>query len=289
MLITILIVIASILPRIIYDETIGYVPEWLSLAQLILLIGGCFICFFVEDFKPLLKFAVILLSIKLGELLIKYIASTTLWTSIFKGDSFVDHFGSSILLKTIMVVPIIFVLLFLLNSKENAYLVKGDLTVKASKIGFLGIPGDRHSWGKLSIISAFLIATGTLLLTLITVTGFSVPIGLDQLVVFLPVIILLALVNSFCEGVVYRSAILGTLKGVVSKNVVLLIAAIFFGIAHYYGAPSGVIGVFMSGLLGWYMCRAMYETRGFAAAWVIHFLQDVVIFSTIFLLFGYAT
>ncbi|WP_096201607.1 CPBP family intramembrane glutamic endopeptidase [Bacillus sp. FJAT-45350] len=104
-----------------------------------------------------------------------------------------------------------------------------------------------------------------------------------------PVIILLALANSFCEGVIYRSAILGTLKEVLPKNYVVLIAAVFFGIAHYYGAPSGIVGVFMSGLLGWYLCRSMYETKGFAAAWFIHFMQDVVIFSTIFLLFGYAT
>jgi len=65
---------------------------------------------------------------------------------------------------------------------------------------------------------------------------------------------------------------------------VLFIAAMIFGIGHYYGAPSGIVGVVMSGLLGWYLSRSMYETKGFVSSWIIHFLQDVVIFATILLL-----
>ena len=74
---------------------------------------------------------------------------------------------------------------------------------------------------------------------------------------------------------------MGPLREVLSKNHVVLISAAFFGLAHYYGAPSGIVGVAMSTLLGWYMCTSMYETNGFVSAWVIHFMQDVVIFSTI--------
>jgi uncharacterized protein len=40
----------------------------------------------------------------------------------------------------------------------------------------------------------------------------------------------------------------------------------------------------MSSLLGWFLARSMIESRGFLAPWMIHFLQDVVIFSTILLL-----
>jgi hypothetical protein len=98
----------------------------------------------------------------------------------------------------------------------------------------------------------------------------------------------LALLNSFCEGVQYRSAVLGALKDILPKDQQVLIAAIFFGIGHFYGAPSGVVGVFMSGLLGWFLCRSMVETRGFVASWLIHFMQDIVIFSTIVLLGGFS-
>ena len=69
-----------------------------------------------------------------------------------------------------------------------------------------------------------------------------------------------------------------------TKEHVIWIAAMFFGIPHYYGVPSGLIGVAMSSLLGWFMCRSMYETKGFVSAWIIHFMQDVVIFSAILIL-----
>jgi hypothetical protein len=77
---------------------------------------------------------------------------------------------------------------------------------------------------------------------------------------------------------------MATLKDELPKNQLVLIAALFFGISHFYGAPGGPLGVIMSGLLGWYMCRSMYETKGFVSSWMIHAMQDVVIFSTIFLL-----
>jgi hypothetical protein len=59
----------------------------------------------------------------------------------------------------------------------------------------------------------------------------------------------------------------------------LMIAATFFGIGHFYGVPYGVIGVVMATFLGWLLSKAMIERRGFFWAWFIHFLQDVLIFS----------
>lgn len=35
----------------------------------------------------------------------------------------------------------------------------------------------------------------------------------------------------------------------------------------------------MAGSLGWMLGMAMLETRGFFWAWIIHFIQDVLIFS----------
>jgi hypothetical protein len=132
-----------------------------------------------------------------------------------------------------------------------------------------------------------LIAAGTFLLALLTVTGFSIPSTIGRLPSLLPLIVLFSLVNSFSEGVVYRSAVLGPLKEALPKDTIIMVAAAFFGVAHYYGAPGGIIGVLMSGALGWYMCRSMYETRGFVAAWIIHFSQDIVVFSTIAVLGGF--
>jgi hypothetical protein len=198
--------------------------------------------------------------------------------------SFAWTFGGSVALKGLAALTVLGALWLSSGSWRAAYALPGELRVRASRIGWLGIPGDTLSWGRLSLYAGFAIAVGTLLLTLLTVTGFALPENAGRLVPLLPLIALLAAVNAWAEGVAYRQAVLAPLAGVLPAGAIALTSATFFGVAHYYGAPSGVIGVLMSGLLGWFLARATLETRGALAAWFIHFLQDVVIFSTIVLL-----
>lgn len=73
--------------------------------------------------------------------------------------------------------------------------------------------------------------------------------------------------------------LLGTLNGVIPPRQALLLTSVFFGLAHYYGVPYGILGVVMSTFLGWILGKAMLETRGFFWAWFIHFCQNVAIFS----------
>ena len=67
-------------------------------------------------------------------------------------------------------------------------------------------------------------------------------------------------------------------------RVMLLISAILFGIPHLAGMPSGIIGATMAGVLGLVLAKSLYETNGFFWAWTIHFIQDVIIIGTLFLL-----
>jgi hypothetical protein len=49
--------------------------------------------------------------------------------------------------------------------------------------------------------------------------------------------------------------------------------------AHYiYGSPPGIIGFLMTAFLAWLIGKSIMETKGFAAAWIIHFAPDVIIF-----------
>jgi membrane protease YdiL (CAAX protease family) len=95
---------------------------------------------------------------------------------------------------------------------------------------------------------------------------------------YLPIVLLGAVLNAFNEEVTYRSTLLASLEPVIGPRSALWISAVFFGSAHYYGVPYGVIGVLMATFLGWILGKAMLETRGFFWAWFIHFLQDLVIF-----------
>ena len=97
-------------------------------------------------------------------------------------------------------------------------------------------------------------------------------------------VVFLALVNSFVEEVAYRH----TFASVVEHNglnryISQGISALVFGIAHYWGSPGGIPGVLMAAYLGWFLSKSIHETKGFFWAWMIHFLQDIVIMIPLYL------
>ncbi len=284
--IIVLTLAASMLPEILFRESSGRVPAELPLFRLMALALAGTLAHYLK-YSNIAKYALVLGTIVLAEILTKQVSSSGLWQEAFDRRSFAGNFGGSILLKLIGAVPVIGVLLALFKTPAAVYLTRGDLSVKAEAINWLGIKRDTISWGKLALISALLICLGTALLTVLTVTGASSSINADNLLKYFPLVILFAAANSFCEGIVFRSAILGSLRNALSKGRAVFAAALIFGIGHYYGAPSGIVGVVMSSILGWYMSTSMYETQGFAASWLIHFMQDAVIFSTILLLGNY--
>ena len=63
-----------------------------------------------------------------------------------------------------------------------------------------------------------------------------------------------------------------------------IISAVLFGLPHYFGNPSGFIGVVMAGVLGYVLCKATIETKGITIAWIIHFVQDVIIFTALMMI-----
>jgi hypothetical protein len=287
LVIIILTLIASMLPEIIFREWLGAYPVWLAFVRLIILfITGSVFQYQKND--QISKYIIVLEVIVIFEMITRIIFLSKVWQDTFDSTSFVGNFGGSIMLRAISAMAIVVTLILLYKSPGAVYLTKGDLSTKADAIKWLGIKNDSISWGKLAIISAVLISLGTVMLTVFTVTGSTTNMNVGNLLKYFPFVLIFALFNSLSEGILFRSAILGSLKDVLPKHQAIFIAALIFGIGHYYGAPSGFLGVFMSGLLGWYMCRSMYETKGFATSWMIHFMQDAVIFSTI-LLFGYFT
>ena len=76
----------------------------------------------------------------------------------------------------------------------------------------------------------------------------------------------------------YKASILSVLVGPVGATQALRMVAAYFGIAHFYGIPYGIVGVALAWFLGWILARSMLETRGLGWAWFIHFVQDVLIF-----------
>mgnify|MGYP001809953125 FL=1 len=281
-----LVACASRLPAIVLDLTGVPRPTWLSALQVAALLVFCAASVPWKRLAPMRPLAVTLAVILLLQEGGRTLSSQPFWRRLYNLDTLTGSLESGITLKALSAALMAGLLLLLLRSPTAAYLVPGNLSAKARRIAWLGIEEQRISWGKLSVISGVLISLGTILLTVITVTGFRLPSGWQRFAGMVPLLLLLAAVNSISEGVLYRNGVLGPLQGILSDRWRVIAAAMLFGLAHFEGAPGGPIGVMMSGLLGWYMNRSMLETKGFATAWIIHFMQDFVICGSLFLLNG---
>jgi membrane protease YdiL (CAAX protease family) len=276
-----LMLAASIAADIVWIALTGSSPWWFILVKLGLFALLLLLSIFVSSLRPYRGMLIVFIVILLSERLFEFLKTAPAFLSAFPAGTFAGNIGGTILLKLITVVPVAISLRLVTGSWKAACLTQGDLQVKAKKIGWLGIGANKISWLRLSVVSGLLIALGTILLTFITTIGVSSAQGFPTLLVRLPLILVFAAANSACEGIVYRSAILGALRGILPKGQIVLLSGAFFGIAHYYGVPGGILGAVMSGILGWFMARSMYETDGFVSSWIIHFMQDVVIFSTL--------
>ncbi len=273
-----LMLIASILPDLLFPS-----PhlQWMKIAALL---AAVTVLLILPKWRFLWKFAFLLLTINLSFLLTAAIRTAPGWAALFAGAGFFADVAGNASVKVVGILPVAAALILTTGSVGKSYLAPGNLKEKASAIRWLGIPEDVISWGRLCVISGVLIMSGTVLLSIVTATGFRLPGGFGRLIANFPLILLLALVNSFCEGLVFRSAVMAPLRDAFPKSFVLLMPTLFFGIAHYEGIPGGPLGAVMSGVLGWYMARAMYEAGGFLPGWIIHLMQDVAVFSTLALL-----
>jgi membrane protease YdiL (CAAX protease family) len=87
-----------------------------------------------------------------------------------------------------------------------------------------------------------------------------------------------AALNAANEEFQFRCVPLAHLRNVLPLREGVWLTAIFFGLAHYYGQPSGWLGVAMATIAGFIWGKSMLETRGMGWAFGIHFVQDLVIF-----------
>ena len=62
-------------------------------------------------------------------------------------------------------------------------------------------------------------------------------------------------------------------------------SALLFGGVHWFGIPGGPIGALMAGFLAWLLTRSIQDTKGIGWAWIIHFCQDMLIFTVTIALF----
>ncbi len=168
-----------------------------------------------------------------------------------------------------------------ITPESKGLLHVGNLDSPAIKEKWLGING-KTSWRKNGFQLAFFISTATGIFMFLSVKYTN---NLDNFMwSYLPIILIISFTNSFSEEMIYRFAINGNLITLPSNYRIYIISAILFGLPHYQGYPSGILGVIMAGALGYILSKATHETKGIAVAWGIHFLQDIIIFTSLFMM-----
>jgi len=266
----------SILPEVIIKEVLQTgVPDalfWvkIGLIALVFLAGWLH-----SPLKNLQKYTIVLFALFMLEYGASWFSGTYQWKHLFAKNDFITNLFSQQILRLVIALLLVGLLLLIQKRFSAFYLVKGDMSATAAPIPLL--MSRPESWKKLALILALCISGGTLLFLVI---GGSSPFSsFIKVLPLLPAILLLALMNSFSEEMSYRASLLSVLFVPLGKSQSLLLTGVFFGMAHYYGVPYGILGVIMASILGWFLGKSMLETRGFAWAWIIHFLQDLLIFT----------
>ncbi len=268
--------LVSLLPNIIWQELMGSSSAWLlwaKLALLGLLILGSTLW---KAIRPLRNYFIILAVLYAAEWFAGLISETPQWKHWFSNTPFTANMFGNQLLRLLVAIIIIAALLVIKRWRSQFFLVIGHTSAPVEPIRWLGINGP-ISWMRFGMIAGICISLGTLAFLLMS----GAPSGntLLKVLPMLPMIIIFAGMNAFSEEMNYRAALLAALNGAVGQQQAILLSAAFFGIGHFYGVPYGILGVAMAGFLGWLLGKAMLETKGFFWPWLIHFLQDVLIFS----------
>jgi membrane protease YdiL (CAAX protease family) len=271
--------LVSDLPNIFWNTFFGREPEWLSWAKVALLAVFLALCLIWKRTRALWRFSFMILVLYLAFRVSAWVGDSSWWRSQFGGPqvSFtVGHLG--IQLRDWGVTLVIIAALWMIKRRRDEFfLARGQLDAPVEPVRWLGI-GKGASWATFGWIFSLCISLGTLMF--VVIAGRPSPEMLVQLIPLLPAVLLIAAMNAFSEEMSYRASLLATLHEVVGKQQALLITAVMFGLAHYlYGTPSGVIGFLMTGFVGWLWGKSMLETKGLFWAWLIHFLQDVMIFA----------
>jgi hypothetical protein len=270
-------ILISTLPDIIWTELTGSVPAWLTYAKMGLLLILALIAFVWRPLRPLRNFFVVMFAFfGLSLLRLRFNFTLPALQNLFGGNVFDTRMQAEQIGKLAVSLAMIGLLFLLGYRRREFFLAAGDLRAPIDPVPWLGFPKP-VPWPVFGLQWSIYIALG-----LGVVMYFGMRPGSDTLLLVLPIlpsILFYSALNAFNEEITYRSPMLATLEPVGGSKQALWMAACFFGIAHYFGTPGGILGALASLFMGWILSKGMVETRGLFWSWWIHFLSDVVIFT----------
>jgi len=89
-----------------------------------------------------------------------------------------------------------------------------------------------------------------------------------------------SIINALVEECIYRGILWEGLHIITRRwEVALIIQALIFGVAHWWGVPNGVAGVMLATIYGLMMGGVRYVAGGLLLPIVVHVFADLVIFA----------
>ena len=270
-------VIGSTLPDIIWQESGHPASVWFPAIESSLLLLTAAVVIWVLSLRGLARF---LIAVAILNFAWDYLAPALAGLPAVRAVT--DHvsWGARLFLaRSFTLSGVILVSLTLIGSgitRRDLFLCKGNPAAPAQPIRFLGLRKP-VPWTWLG--PAFIVLFAVVLAPYLYLTvhpNFSVS---DRIVRTFPWSLAVAILNAASEEFQFRSVLLAHLRNVFRPGESILLTAVFFGLGHYYGQPSGPLGVLMAGFAGWVWARSMIDTRGGVWAFLIHLAQDVVIFT----------
>lgn len=181
----------------------------------------------------------------------------------------------------LMTLLFLFALSLFRKAEFRTYFRKGNISAPIIPEPIVGIkPKSTENWYHFGRNFAVIISVVTAVVIYFQLVKRN-HIPADALLKVLPFSILFAIVNGFVEESITRLGVVVAFKDVISDKSIPLVSGLIFGVVHYFGNPGGIIGVIVAGFFGWLLAKSILETKGVFWAWLIHFLQDVIIFSAL--------
>jgi membrane protease YdiL (CAAX protease family) len=224
---------------------------------------------------PLRGFVWSLLAIQVGYQFSFAVQGSQAWGQLTRGMSGGAAFIAAEMLKTIPTAALALSLVGSGLGPRDVFVVPGDIHAISQPTLLTGLT----PWTRLGPILAVVIALPLALY--VALTRGSDPTLLRKAASLAPLILFGSVLNAFNEEFIFRAVLLARLSPALGPAQSLWLTSVRFGVGHWFGNPSGPIGAALATLVGWFWGKSILETRGLFWAWVIHAIQDVVIYSLI--------
>jgi hypothetical protein len=269
--------IGSTLPEIIWRESGHEYSVWFTAAESSLILLPALAAIWIPSLRKVARF---MIAVSILNFAWDYIAPTLASLPAVLAVTDNVSWGERLFLnRTFTLVGALLVSLTLIGSgitRRDLFLCKGNLSAPAQPIPFLGLRKP-VSWAWIG--PAFIVVFAVFLAPYLYLTVHPNFNGSHRIIRTLPWSLAVAALNAASEEFQFRSVLLAHLSGVFGPAENVLLTATFFGLRHYFGQPSGPLGVAMAAFAGWIWARSMIDTRGGVWAFLIHMAQDIVIFA----------